>query len=477
MRLLPVLFDAPRSLFVTGSVLAVVAVTGCSASSPNSATTDSGQATSAPAVTTSAPAVTGPSTTDVPRSTSSSVPETVVSVFLVDWKTPPVLAAPGGELTFAFSLSANPASGDVAATMPDPDEVAVVVSGPDAPITGRAAFDEVSASWTAVVRIPDTAVGDRLDVSAVFGESGSSEPLSIPLVTDRSVIEPTFTNFEPSVVTELSWGDGDGQVGRLEAEEAETMVPQSLDVNRLDGSIVVLDTVNERLVVVDPSTGASRPIPLPVRDGWYVQDVIVMGLAGRAAVVTYPAAGQQRIGVFDVDLASGVVDDSNLPRATPEFASNAPMFWNPFERTVTARVIGLDFPFYAADTATFVPELLPRVWFDVLRVEDPGAVGITQGGVDVLTAVAGVSPYILSFRMNEDGSFWQIAGTVDFSVEPPVATSVLLFTTPGAHRTLATNVEIESRYPYSRQLAIDGTIAYIAVPTDSGYRIDRYAAE
>lgn len=474
MRLLPVLFDAPKSLFAICSVLAM---TGCSASTPNSATTDSGQTTSAPAVTTSAPAVTSPSATDVPPSTSSSVPDTGVSVLLVDWKTPPVLAAPGVELTFAFSLSANPASGDVAPTVPDPDEVAVVVSGLDAPITERAAFDAVSASWTAVVRIPGTAVGDRLDVSAVFGESGSSEPLSIPLVTDSSVIEPTFTNFEPAVVTELSWGDGDGQVGRLQSEGAETLVPQSLDVNRLDGSIVVLDTVNERLVVVDASSGASRPIPLPVRDGWYVQDVIVMGLTGRAAVVTYPAAGEQRIGVFDVDLVSGVVDDSNGPRTTPAFASNLPMFWNSFERTVTARIQGLDFPFYAADTATFLPELLPRVWFDVLRVEDPGAVGITQGGVDVLTAVAGVSPTITGFRMNEDGSFWQIAQTIDLSVEPAVVTSVLLFTTPGAHRTLATNVDVENRYPYSRQLATDGKVAYVAVPTDSGYRIDRYAAE
>jgi hypothetical protein len=282
---------------------------------------------------------------------------------------------------------------------------------------------------------------------------------------------------EPTVITELSWGAGDGQVGRLDSEEAETLVPLSLDINQSDGSIVVLDTVNERLVVVESSTGATRPIPLPVREGWYVQDVIVMGVTGRAAVITYPAAGDPRIGVFDVDLASGVVDDSNEPRTTPDFAANVPMFWNPFERTVTVRIQGQDFPFYAADTSTFLPELAPRVGFDVVRVEDPGAVGVTEDGVNVLTAVAGGTPTILDFRMNEDGSFWQVVSTIDFSVEPPVATNVLLFTTPGAHRTLATNVDVDVRYSYSRLLAIDGTVAYVAVPTDGGYRIDQYTAE
>ncbi|WP_395159918.1 hypothetical protein, partial [Ilumatobacter sp.] len=204
--------------------------------------------------------------------------------------------------------------------------------------------------------------------------------------------------------------------------------------------------------------------------------VVVMGMTGRAAVITYPAAGEPRIGVFDVELASGVVDDSNEPRTTPEFGANVPMFWNPFERTVTARIQGQDFPFYAADSSTFLPELVPRVWFDVVRVEDPGAVGVTEEGVDVLTAISGVSPTILDFRMNEDGSFWQVAQTIDFSVEPPVVTSVLLFTKPGAHRTLGTNVDVESRYSYSRLLAIDDAVAYVAAPTDSGYRIDRYTA-
>jgi len=463
-----------RSMLIVGSVVAVLAVTACAGSGTDVATSSSETATPSASIT--ALPTTETPTTEV-STEASSVPAATTPVLAVDWETPPVFAVPGQQLVLAFSLSTDPTLDDMAAAVPAPDEVTVVVAGVGAPLAAPAVFDEVSASWTSTVQLPDDVNGDRIDVSAVFGESASSELLRIPLVTDRSVIEPSFADLGPTVVTELGWGDGEGQVGRLDADGSETLVPQSIDVNRLDGSIVVLDTVNERLVVVESSTGESRSIPLPVRDGWFVQDVIVMGATGRAAVVTYPAAGDPRIGVFDVNLSSGVVDDSNDPMTTTEFPSNVPMFWNPFERTVTARVIGQDFPFYAADTSTFLPELEPRVWFDVARVEDPGSVGITDEGVDVLTAIPGGSPTIADSRMNEDGSFWQIAQTVDFGVDPPVSSSVLLFTTPAAHLSLASNVETVNRYSYSRLLAADGQVAYIAVPADSGFRIDRYSAE
>lgn len=465
-------------MLIVGSIVAILVVTACAGSGTDVATPGS--------VTTTSPSIAAPSTTETPTTEmsttetsteASSVPAVTTPILAVDWKTPPVFAVLGQELTLAFSLSTDPTVDDMTAAMPVPDEVAVVVAGVGAKLTAPTVFDELSASWTSTVQLPDDVNGDHIDVSVVFGESATSEVLRIPLVTDHSVIEPSFVDLGPTVVTELGWGDGEGQVGRLDADGSETLVPQSIDVNQLDGSIVVLDTVNERLVVVESSTGETRSIPLPVRDGWFVQDVIVMGATGRAAVVTYPAAGNPRIGVFEVNLSSGVVDDSNDPMTTTEFPSNVPMFWNPFERTVTARVIGQDFPFYAADTSTFLPELEPRVWFDVARVEEPGAVGISDEGVDVLTAVQGGPPTIADSRMNEDGSYWQIAQTVDFGVDPPVGSSVLLFTTPAAHRSLASDVETENRYSYSRLLAVDGQVAYIAVPADSGFRIDRYSAE
>jgi len=464
------LFNGSRSMLIVG----VLAVAACAESGTDVATPGS-------VTTTPSPSITVPSTTETPTTESSteasSVPAVTTPILAVDWKTPPVFAVPGQQLVLTFSLSTDPILDDMAAAMPAPDEVAVVVAGIDAPLTAPAVLDEVSATWTSTVQLADDVNGDHIDVLALFGESATSEVLRIPLVTDQSVIEPSFVDLGPTVVAELGWGDGDGQVGRLDTDGSETLVPQSVDVNQIDGSIVVLDTVNERLVVVEPSTGETRSIPLPVRDGWFVQDVIVMGTTDRAAVVTYPAAGDPRIGVFDVNLSSGLVDDSNDPMSTTEFPSNVPMFWNPFERTLTARVIGQDSPFYAADTSTFLPELEPRVWFDVARVESPGAVGITDGGVDVFTAIPGGAPTIVDSRINEDGSFWQIAQTVDFGVEPPVVASVLLFTQPAAHRSLASDVETENRYSYSRLLAVDGEVAYIAVPADSGFRIDRYSAD
>jgi hypothetical protein len=463
-------FNGSQLMLLVG----IMAVASCAGSGADVATPGS-------VTTTTSSSITGPSTTETPTTESSteasSVPAVTMPILAVDWKTPPIFAVPGQQLVLTFSLSTDPNLDDMTAAMPAPDEVAVVVAGIDAPPTAPAVLDEVSATWTSTVQLADDVKGDHVDVLAVFGESATSEVLRIPLVTDQSVIEPSLVDLGPTVVAELGWGDGDGQVGRLASDGSETLVPQSVDVNRVDGSIVVLDTVNERLVVVEPSTAETRSIPLPVRDGWFVQDVIVMGMTDRAVVVTYPAAGDPRIGVFDVNLSSGVVDDSNDPMSTTEFPSNVPMFWNPFERTVTARVIGQDFPFYAADTSTFLPELEPRVWFDVARVEIPGAVGITDEGVDVLTAIPGGSPTIVDSRMNEDGSFWQIAQTVDFGVEPPVVASVLLFTTPAAHRSLASYVETENRYSYSRLLAVDGEVAYIVVPADSGFRIDRYSAE
>lgn len=134
---------------------------------------------------TSSPVGSDPSTTDVSTSTLSSAGETPVSFLRVDWKAPPEFVAPGQEVILVFSLPTIPASGDMSAQAAAAENVTLILSGLYAPILASAVFDEVSSLWTATVMIPDTADVDELAV-AVSSESGSSEPLSIPLVTDGS---------------------------------------------------------------------------------------------------------------------------------------------------------------------------------------------------------------------------------------------------------------------------------------------------
>lgn len=66
-----------------------------------------------------------------------------------------------------------------------------------------------------------------------------------------------------SLLVRLPWGDGPGQVGLAAPAEGVTRGPEAMAV-RPDGSVVILDSVNHRLLVLDPAGSVTATIPVPL---------------------------------------------------------------------------------------------------------------------------------------------------------------------------------------------------------------------
>lgn len=109
--------------------------------------------------------------------------------------------------------------------------------------------------------LPDTGSGaarvDRPGVPTVRQAGGS----------DAGALEPT----RPNTIAVFQWGSGDDALGRERQQEGNPEGPMSLTVGP-DGSIWVLDQVNQRLVRLDATGKRVGSTPLPVQAG---QDVVV----------------------------------------------------------------------------------------------------------------------------------------------------------------------------------------------------------
>ncbi len=66
-----------------------------------------------------------------------------------------------------------------------------------------------------------------------------------------------------TLLVRLPWGDGPGQVGLAAPKEGVTRGPEALAV-RPDGSVVLLDSVNRRLLVLDPRGTVTATLPVPL---------------------------------------------------------------------------------------------------------------------------------------------------------------------------------------------------------------------
>lgn len=84
---------------------------------------------------------------------------------------------------------------------------------------------------------------------------------------DSGTVEPT----NGAVVARFEWGSGDGSLGRSSQPEGNPEGPMSLTVGP-DGTVVVLDQVNGRLVRLDASGKRLSSVPVPLQAP---QDVVM----------------------------------------------------------------------------------------------------------------------------------------------------------------------------------------------------------
>lgn len=116
---------------------------------------------------------------------------------------------------------------------------------------------------------------DRGDAAAVDGGEGTqpatrgtTQPATLPIATDAGLgAAPAAAN----VIATFGWGSGDDALGRERQQEGNSEGPMSLTVAP-DGTIVILDQVNQRLVKLDASGKRVGSTPIPVQAA---QDVLV----------------------------------------------------------------------------------------------------------------------------------------------------------------------------------------------------------
>jgi hypothetical protein len=148
----------------------------------------------------------------------------------------------------------------------------------------------------------------------------TSEPIAVPVISDRSTIHATVEPMRATTVATLPWGGGDGQAGYVWDGDAP-IAPISISADPRDGSMVILDQANWRVLVAHPD-GISRAIPLP-RASTYLEAVVVNGTTGTATVMS-GIAGESVLVVYLVDLDTGAVTTigpdpvpDGAPRADP----------------------------------------------------------------------------------------------------------------------------------------------------------------
>lgn len=116
--------------------------------------------------------------------------------------------------------------------------------------------------------------------SPIVAEIESEEDLQEEVVLNLS---EDLAIDQGSLLTMLPWGEGTGQVGRSDPQEGLARGPEALAVTR-DGRIVILDSVNRRVVVLD-------------KDGKW-NSAFALGLVESR----FLAADERRIAVADVDV-------------------------------------------------------------------------------------------------------------------------------------------------------------------------------
>ncbi len=92
------------------------------------------------------------------------------------------------------------------------------------------------------------------------GAGGGTVPQNRAVVLPDALPAPS----SGSTVLSLPWGAGSGEVGLAAPEGGERRGPEAFAVAP-DGRIVVLDSVNKRLLVVAPPGAPANPIPLDLR--------------------------------------------------------------------------------------------------------------------------------------------------------------------------------------------------------------------
>lgn len=437
-----------------GVLLAGAIASGCSsgpAATPTSV---------APTTTAAAPPI-----TDAGSTTVASAPNTVGTT----------LAA---HLAWALPFVVTGSTVPISFVLPDTAADATIAVQVDGSTTAAATFDPSSGWWTAGIAAPTGSAA--LSLTVLDETTGlASEALVVPVVGGGPPITPTVTEVSRQRVVTLPFGDGEGdsegQVGYTPAEgDMESAGPTSFAVDPRNGDMVVLDTVNRRVVVVT-GDATTRTIELPADgDPYFVADIVMAGDRGIAVVDAF-VIGRPATAAFLVDLDSGTVQvagPATIPANTPV---NSPLVWNDVDDTVYAAINNRYYPFVNVATAALLIDRPPVTWLSTALAED-GTVSLGAGTGSIDIAFAGAPGGLMDLTVADDGDVWLLNSTI----VPPDSTGntvqfVLVHVDPAGRSAASTIVQLGDPYGATRRLVVAHDVAYLMDVTAEGLVIDGIA--
>ena len=171
--------------------------------------------------------------------------------------------------------------------------------------------------------------------TASLPEAGAAAPQHVWPLADWTTVDLGSAHFgrtraPSSVVRALSWGRGDTAIGLDSGREQSRIGPSAFDVAR-DGSVVLLDQVNRRLVLLRRGARPAHvPIPFSGGEGDLAVDgagtIFVLDSAAKPLVRAFTAAGAP---VAAAQLAEPIADMIRVGPSGPLVHSYPSEMWHP----------------------------------------------------------------------------------------------------------------------------------------------------
>lgn len=399
--------------------------------------------------------------------------DTVVESTAVSFVWPPIFAVPGSTLAV-----------QVVAKGPRPD--AITIDSSASTISTQAMFDAASNRWTATIDVPAplSVPTIALSATATLGDTTSAPvSLTVPVTAGSQTIEPQVVDIAPAVSVELDFGSGPGQIGIDFPEfQGEVQVPRSLQIDPSSGDIVILDSVNRRLVVV--TTGGAVVDTIGIDGSGLLDDLVVLGTTRRAVVTEFRGAGAHRLEVsahlIDLDAGTDTVDGPFLiPPPSPPVGTE--LVWN----EALDAVFGVVYDpatdrvghYRVFDTAREQLDVstVPEFWWHGRVSADGSSAGVEYDGTTILTALPHSFAGLSNVIVQPNGTVWWSAGTVDPDAAPGGQVHYYVARTDlGCPGSVITEIDISGMGELAtRSMVADDTGVYVVDLAES-YRLVRF---
>jgi hypothetical protein len=389
----------------------------------------------------------------------------------IAWNWPPLFAVPGQTLHVEI----------ISTTDHQPDSV-TVRSGRHLDET-IVTYDPGLRRWTAEIEVPDDSLGTAFGITATETTGNVDHPpieLTVPLVFNTDVIDPTIIVAQPVQVAELTYGAAPNQIGLGVPEvDGELQTPQSLRIDPVTDNFVLLDSVNHRLMILTRHGQLDKTIALS-GDGT-LEDVVVLGTSGRVVVSEwYAANGSRETSAHLVDLETGTdAVDGPLVLPQPAVPSNTELLWNQADNAVFGIVHSADtnlYRYYDTKDEILDVSTTPEHWWQSLVGADQQTVGLRHNEVEIQSRLPFGFASIINMTVDTAGIAVWVAGAVEEgSTDASGVHYYLGRTDPACHTTTMTEIGLSSTSELATQILVTrGQFIYIANVGLDSYRLERY---